>query len=257
MNDGQGMQNEKMQTGFVYSILCVYAGKSLMLIQRQLRELGIVIAPDAKKCTHLAAPAIRRTPKFVSALAYAPEVVRTDYLTQCLAKKELLDTKDFALVDEASEKKFGFSLAESRERAAKNKNKLLRGYRICCVENIHGGFDTYKSIAEANGADCTLFRGRVSMNFRTRASSTDSAGSSESDDVEQKHLERNNNVYLLSAATAEHAKLWPRFRQLVRDAGKTPRIVDVNWLLDIAMSQEIRWKDEYELDESKITEEAE
>ncbi|EED24283.1 DNA repair protein Rtt107, putative [Talaromyces stipitatus ATCC 10500] len=207
--------------------------------KRHLRNLGIAITQDAKKCTHLAAPSILRTPKFVSALAYAPVVVHIDYVTECLAKDELLDPSDFALVDKITEKKVGFNLAATLERAKTNKNKLLRDYRICCVETIRGGFDAFKSIAEANGGECTLFRGRVSMNDHRRRDPD-----SESDE-EEDHLMK-NDVFLVSGEEPEHVKVWPRFRQMVLEAGKTPRIVNVNWLLDIAMSQEIGWKDEYE-----------
>ncbi|KAL1964664.1 hypothetical protein VTN77DRAFT_6690 [Rasamsonia byssochlamydoides] len=214
--------------------------------KRQLRELGILVVQDAKKCTHLAAPSILRTPKFVNALAYAPVIVNVDFVTQCLAKNELLDPADFPLVDKAAEKKFDFSLEESRARALKNKNKLLQGYRVCCVETIRGGFDAFKSIVEANGGECTLFRGRVSMNeSRPRAKSDD-------EEDEGKHPER-NEVYLLTGVAPEQVKLWPRFRQMVQDVGKVPRIVNVNWILDIAMSQEIRWKDEYEVNEQSVT----
>jgi Regulator of Ty1 transposition protein 107 BRCT domain len=204
--------------------------------------LGIAITQDVKKCTHLAAPSILRTPKFVNALAYAPIIVSVDYLTECLAKNELLDTDDFALVDKITEKKIGFKLAAARERAASNKNKLLQGYRICCVETIRGGFDAFKSIVEANGGECTLFRGRVSMNdHRHRESSSDSS------DSETEHSMK-DDVFLVSGDEPEHKKLWPRFRQMVLEVGRTPHVVGVNWLLDIAMSQEIRWKEEYEFD---------
>lgn len=216
------------------------------IYQRQLRELGISVVQDAKKCTHLAAPSILRTPKFVNALAYAPVIVNDEFVTQCLAKNQLLDPADFPLVDKAAEKKFDFSLEESRARAQENKNKLLRGYRVCCVETIRGGFDAFKSIVEANGGECTLFRGRVSMNESRPRTNTD-------DEEDEGNYPEKNEVYLLSGVAPEQVKLWPRFRQMVQDVGKVPRIVNVNWLLDIAMSQEIRWKDEYELNEQSVT----
>ncbi|KAH8697495.1 putative DNA repair protein Rtt107 [Talaromyces proteolyticus] len=208
--------------------------------KRKLRDLGIAVVQDAKKCTHLAAPSILRTPKFVNALAYAPVIVNVEYITQCLEKNKLLDPTDYILVDESTEKKVGFTLAAARERAKKNQNKLLRGYKICCLENIRGGFEAFKSIVEVNGGECTLFRGRVSIkDSRNRDSSSDIEDQNEDPSKE-------GDVFLLSGDESEHVKLWPRFRQMVFEVGKTPRIVNVNWLIDIAMSQEIRWKDEYE-----------
>jgi hypothetical protein len=225
---------------------------TIYLQQRQLRELGISVVQDAKKCTHLAAPSILRTPKFVNALAYAPFIVKIDYVAQCLAKNERLDPSDFTLVDKPAEKRFNFSLRDARARAQKNHNKLLRGFQICCVETIRGGFDAFKSIVEANGGECTLFRGRVSMNEgRARSDSMDDDDEEEGDEG---HPEK-DEVYLLSGIAPEQVKLWPRFRQMVHEVGKTPRIVNVNWLLDIAMSQEIRWKDEYEVNEDNVVNE--
>ncbi|OJJ49364.1 hypothetical protein ASPZODRAFT_60475 [Penicilliopsis zonata CBS 506.65] len=209
--------------------------------KRQLRELGIMVVQDARKCTHLAAPSILRTPKFVSALAYGPAIVSTDFITQCLKKDELLDPSAFPLQDKASEEKFGFSLAEATIKAKRNKNKLLDGYRIYCVESIRGGFDTFKSIVEANGGKCAIFRGRITL--------ASPAEDSEDDDDMNASNKGRSEICLLSSQTPDHSKLWPRFRQMVYDIGRTPRIVHVDWLLDIAMSQELHRAEEYELSE--------
>lgn len=211
--------------------------------KRQLRELGIMVVQDARKCSHLAAPSVLRTPKFVNALAYGPVIVQIDFITQCLKKNELLDVDDFLLNDKEAEKRFGISLDQANANAKTNKNKLLRGYHIYCIETIRGGFEAFKSIVDANGGDCNLFRGRVSYQA-PREESDD-----ESDD---EHQSNRKEIYLLSSAAAEHQKLWPRFRQLVQNMGKTPRIVRVDWLLDMAMSQERRAAGEYELNEEMV-----
>jgi Regulator of Ty1 transposition protein 107 BRCT domain len=188
-----------------------------------------------------------RTPKFVNALAYSPVIVNLDFVIQCLEKNELLDPSDYLLMDEATEKKIGFRLAEARNRAQVNKNKLLRGYHVCCLESIRGGFDAFKSIVETNGGECTLFRGKVSMGDpHIPADDHDSGGAEGKSNGE--------DLYLLSGILPDQVKLWHRFRRMATDVGKRPRIVQVNWLLDIAMSQEIRWKDEYELSEDMVGE---
>ncbi|KAL4920238.1 BRCT domain-containing protein [Aspergillus aurantiobrunneus] len=204
--------------------------------KRQLRELGIMVVQDARKCSHLAAPSVLRTPKFVNALAYGPVIVQVDFITQCLKKNELLNPDEFLLNDKEAEKRFGLSLEQSKANAKTNRNKLLRGYHIYCVESIRGGFEAFKSIVDANGGECNLFRGRVSYQ----------APREESDDEKQPSWKE---VYLLSSVAAEHQKLWPRFRQLVQSMGKTPRIVRVDWLLDMAMSQQPRDAEGYELNE--------
>lgn len=167
-------------------------------------------------------------------------VLSDEFITQCLKKNELLNPADFPLVDNASEKRFGFILKDATARAEVNKNKLLQGYRIYCVESMHGGFEAFKSIVEANGGICTLFRGRVSMPSRPKHEESDD-DSSDDDDPSR------NEVYLLSNAIPEHERIWPRFRQMVQGIEKTPRVVRVDWLLDIAMSQKLRPADGYEL----------
>ncbi|KAL4874345.1 BRCT domain-containing protein [Aspergillus karnatakaensis] len=211
--------------------------------KRQLRDLGIMVVQDARKCSHLAAPSVLRTPKFVNALAYGPVIVQVEFITQCLKKDELLDPKDFLLNDKEAEARFGFSLEQSNTNAKKNKNKLLQGYHIYCVETIRGGFDAFKSIVDANGGQCTLFRGRVSYQSKREES--------EDESEHEEHSSR-GEVYLLSSVAPEHQKLWARFRQLVLNMGKTPRIVRVDWLLDMAMSQEPHAAEDYELNEQTV-----
>lgn len=220
---------------------------NLTRIQRQLRDLGILVVQDARKCSHLAAPSILRTPKFVNALAYSPVIVNIDFITQCLKKNELLDPEDFELVDQDAEERFSFSLKEAAAKAAKNKNKLLQGYNIYCVDTIRGGFDAFKSIVDANGGQCLLFRGRVSHKVKQPDSDDD-----DSDNANGEDELHEKEVYLLSSVAPEHQRLWPRFRQMVHEIGKTPRIVRVDWLLDMAMSQEAHAADEYELDENAV-----
>ncbi|PLN85356.1 BRCT domain-containing protein [Aspergillus taichungensis] len=213
--------------------------------KRQLRELGILVVQDARRCSHVAAPSILRTPKFVNALAYGPDFVNVDFIAHCLKENKLLDPADFPLQDKPAEKRYGFTLDKARTRAKKNKNKLLKGYQVQCVETIRGGFDAFKSIVDANGGECTLFRGRVTHQTQREESAE---SSSENDDPSQKE------VYLLSSATSDHQRFWSRFRQMAQGMGKRPRIVRVDWLLDIAMSQELHTADAYELNEGMVEE---
>lgn len=206
-----------------------------------------MVVQDARRCTHLAAPTILRTTKFVNALAYAPTITSVDFVTSCLQQDELLDPTDFPLVDKANEAKFNFSLAKAAENAKRNKNKLLKGYRVYCVDDIRGGFDAFKSIVDTNGGECLLFRGRLALATQSRREESDD-DESEVDDDEPGSKE----VFLLSSAEPRHARLWPRFRQVAGDIKKTPRIVSVDWLLDMAMSQELRAAENYEISEDMV-----
>ncbi|EFW23239.1 hypothetical protein D8B26_006740 [Coccidioides posadasii str. Silveira] len=206
--------------------------------RRILRDLGIMVVQDASKCSHLAAPSILKTQKFVNALAYAPKIINCDFITDCVKKDELLDPNKYKLRDKKSEKKYEFSLDQALQRAEKNQNRLLQGRTIFCVETIHGGFDVFKSIIETNGGQCAMYRGRPLTIAGRRGA-----------DGGEAHKEE---VYLISGGDKSHVKLWPRFQTMVQDARKVPKIVRTDWLLEIAMSQEWRWKDEYEWKEEDL-----
>lgn len=204
---------------------------------------------DPARCTHLAAPKIIRTPKFVNALAYAPQIINSKFVTDCIKKDELLDPDDYPLEDTQVEKTHHFTIAQAQINAKKNKNKLLNGKLIYCVEGIRGGFETFKSIIETNGGQCPLFRGRLGTTIPSaRAMSESSSGES----GEQDHPEE---VYLISGVERVHSKLWPKFRQMALGARRVPKIVKTDWLLDVAMSQEWRSTGGYELTEDDIVDE--
>lgn len=198
-----------------------------------------MITQEPAKCTHLAAPHIVRTQKFICALAYAPVVLSTDFVLQCLAENKKLRPESFELKDPEGEERIGVKLADTTARAKINKGNLLNRYSIYCTENIHGGYETYKSIIEANGGNCLLYRARAATNAVTR----------DSEDMETEPVKY---MYLLSGVTPDEAKLWPKFRKTAQAAGKTARIVKTDWMIDLGLSQKIQWDDNYELTEKDV-----
>ena len=196
-----------------------------------------MITLDPRRATHLAAPNIVRTQKFVTALAYAPLVVSTEFIDACLREDELLDPEEYILKDKENEKKFHISLADSRRRAEKNANRLLEGRSIYVIESITGGFETFKGIVEANGGRCMLWKNRkgtaVPSGHRESEDSTDT--------------EADNDVYLLSDDNKANEGLWLKFREMVESSRKVPKIVKTDWILETAMSQQLRPTKPYEL----------
>jgi Regulator of Ty1 transposition protein 107 BRCT domain len=188
------------------------------------------VTQEPSRATHLAAPNILRTHKFISAMAYAPTIISTDFISKCIEKNKLLDPEDFLLQDKANEKRFHISLAQSQKRARENRNKLFEGQTIYCVENIHGGFDTYKSIIEANGGRCNMYRGRPGTMVPSRRADGEDSTMDDSFQAE---------VILISGPDRDQARVWPRFRQMAEGSRKIPRIVRSEWLIESAMAQEI------------------
>ena len=191
-------------------------------------------------CTHVASPNLLRTQKFLCALAYAPVVISTDFVDDCISTNERLEAEDYALIDVEGEKRLGMNLAQTLTRAKANKRRLLHGYNIYCTETIHGGFETYKSIIDANGGKCLLYRGRAASNTSSRITIADGA-------TEGAQADAPEYLYLLSGQSPEEARLWPKFRQMAEGLGKTPRIAKTDWMLDLSLSQKVRWLDSYEI----------
>ena len=200
--------------------------------------------PNATSCTHLASPQIVRTQKFICALAHAPVVISTDFVDECLESNELLDVDDYLLRDPDGEARIGHKLSDALVRAKANKGKLLKGVVVYATEAIHGGFDTYKAIVEVNGGTCLLYRARAGPHSAARTDPEDSDAQHDKDMA--------TNLYLISGTTPAEVKLWPRFREMAEEIGKVPRIVRNDWMLNLALSQQIQWREGYALSEDTI-----
>ena len=82
------------------------------------------------------------------------------------------------------------------------------------------------------------------MLYRARAGSIASA---RVDSVDEEEGEEPDYIYLISGAKPEEQRLWLKFRQMVTAVGKLPRIVRTDWMLDLALSQQVQWGDTYEV----------
>ena len=109
------------------------------------------------------------------------------------------------------------------------------------MENIHGGFEAYRSIIEANGGRCNSYKGRPGTMVPSKRA--DSEMSMTDDDTQ-------NEVYLLSAPDPDNAKIWAKFRAMAEGSRKIPRIVRADWLLETAMHQKILSAGKYEISEA-------
>lgn len=198
--------------------------------QRGLAALGIQCVADPAVCTHLAAPHIVRTEKFCCALARAPIIVSTSWISACLSSSTIADTTPHLLHDPAGEQKLNMVLSESLARARANAGQLLAGQTIYCAPNVHGGFETYRKIVEANGGVCVAFR------MGKRVVAAEGGG-------EERWV-------LLSSDEEGDRKLWGAFARMVKGAGvgAVPVVVKTDWLLDAAMGQEVRWGGGYEFE---------
>ncbi|KAF4634055.1 hypothetical protein G7Y89_g4068 [Cudoniella acicularis] len=197
--------------------------------KKKLRDLGIHIVEDPKVCTHLAAPDMVRTKKFLCALASGPTVVSTDFIEACVKNGEIPNANDFALKDAPNEKKFKLKLKDIVIRAKANKRSLLRRVPIYCTQDIPNGPDTFKAIVEANGGTFNVYRGKPIL--KKTNPDEDEVGA--------------EPVYLITGQKPTEKKLWEGFTKNSKEANMIPRIVTTDWLLDTAMSQQHKWNESY------------
>lgn len=179
-----------------------------------------------------------RTKKFACALAYGPQIVDTEWLDICLTKKEVPEPEDYLLEDKAGEQANGFELGDALQRATQNKRKLLRPWQIFVTDKIPGGFETYKDIIETNGGTCHLFRQNTKMSVPKNKLN----GLAPKDGATRVEDE----LFLISGVTTDEKKLWEPFRAMAKRAEMVPRIVKNDWLLSLALSQEIRFDKKWE-----------
>ncbi|EON61339.1 hypothetical protein W97_00552 [Coniosporium apollinis CBS 100218] len=210
----------------------------------KLRDIGIALTQSPTEVTLLCAPRLIRTRKFVAALAAAPTVVSSGFLDSCLRWGRIPDPANFKLVDRETEDRLGIKLDEVLERAKQNRRQLLKGWQIFCTETIGGGFDTFKDIIAANGGVCVPWKGgRANQTARRRISD-------EKDEVSRNEEEGEPEaLYLLSGTTAQEKKTWDAFKTMATKQGMLPRIVRQDWILNVAMAQQVVWDEQYEQEE--------
>lgn len=143
--------------------------------------------------------------------------------------------EDFLLEDKANERKFGLKLKDAVARAKANKRSLLRRVPIYCTANIANGPETYKQIVAANGGSFAIYTGRP---FVKKTSPEEDDGPAEP-------------VYLISGQQPSERSLWEKFTEMAKDGNMIPRVVDAEWLLDVAMSQQNKWHAKYLAEKKK------
>lgn len=89
---------------------------------------------DPSKCTVLVTDKIRRTIKFLCALANAVPIVSINWLHESKRAGHFLDWENYMLKDPAMEAKYGFRLRKSLDKA--RGKKLLDGYVVLLTPNI-------------------------------------------------------------------------------------------------------------------------
>ncbi|KAJ8354930.1 hypothetical protein SKAU_G00224970 [Synaphobranchus kaupii] len=113
-------------------------------------RLGGSIATGVNDMTHLVTDKVRRTVKFLCAVARGVPIVTTDWLEKSGRRGSFLSPSEFLVKDAEQEKKFSFCLEQSLCTA--NTQPLLQGYEIHVTRSVKPEPAQMKDIISSSGA---------------------------------------------------------------------------------------------------------
>ncbi|KAG6825628.1 hypothetical protein H0H92_003009 [Tricholoma furcatifolium] len=120
-------------------------------VLKALTKLGVKITIKPSECTHLLAPHLVRTEKFLCALANAPFILTSKWATDSAAAKKLLDERNYLLRDKVNEKKFDFVLADALERAKELRGTLFAKMTFYITPKVQVDIKLLKNVVTACG----------------------------------------------------------------------------------------------------------
>ncbi|CAK9810632.1 Mediator of DNA damage checkpoint protein 1 [Anthophora plagiata] len=112
----------------------LFTGISNNDYNKSLTKLGASQVEEPTKCSVLVTDKVRRTVKFLCALALSVPIVSVDWLVNSGMVGHFVDLDDYILEDPVAEAKFNFKLRDSLKKA--KDHKLLEGYTIVVTPNV-------------------------------------------------------------------------------------------------------------------------
>ncbi|XP_043578337.1 mediator of DNA damage checkpoint protein 1 isoform X2 [Bombus pyrosoma] len=121
------------QSPFKIKHKILFTGISSNDYNKLLTKLGASQVEDPTKCSVLVTDKVRRTVKFLCALALPVPIVSVDWLINSEKAGHFIELENYILKDLAAEAKFRFKLGKSLEKA--KEHKLLKGYTLVLTPN--------------------------------------------------------------------------------------------------------------------------
>ncbi|CAH2314304.1 mediator of DNA damage checkpoint 1 [Pelobates cultripes] len=118
--------------------------------EETIRSLGGDIADSVFDCTHLVTDRVRRTVKFLCALARGIPIITLDWIEKCKKSGCFLSPDGFLVNDKEQEKNFNFVLCKSLQKA--KRKALFEGYEIHVTANVKPEPEHMKDIIRCSGA---------------------------------------------------------------------------------------------------------
>ncbi|ODV90896.1 hypothetical protein CANCADRAFT_57302 [Tortispora caseinolytica NRRL Y-17796] len=174
----------------------------------KLSKLGVMLVDDPSETTHVALEKIKRTEKFLVALAYGPKIVDRSYIEALLSQDTTLDPDDFLLKDKEGERQLlaGKTLLDvvksAKDYCAKGGLFHKMGFNI--TPNTKAQGDVLKRIIEAHGGKCKFIKSARSKEYLVNNDQLVLiAGSSDGQFVEGANAYGKKHGYSVKAYTSE------------------------------------------------------
>lgn len=220
------------------------------------------IVADGQPCDFLCAPAVKKTVKFLMNLSRGVPILSSAFVDHMLDTSTVPPraaiARDWALRDPAGEKEHRVSLGQSLERAralrrghtrvssssadhlwsATTAGGVLWQVPVYCSTGLPLGVKSYKLVAEANGATFVPFSARSGSTIRPTTAEEDGGADPEPVYLLSQPPPSTTNGATLPTPKAE-AELRAKFVKMAETGHMRPVIVKPNWLLDVAMRQEL------------------
>ncbi|KAG8190391.1 hypothetical protein JTE90_022034 [Oedothorax gibbosus] len=120
-------------------------------------QLGGVLSPSERECTHLVADAFSRTVKFLCAIHAARFVVTQEWVHACHTHNTFVDEMPYILRDAENEKLFGFDMESIVMKP--QRTPLFQDFVFYVTPGVFPRPEVVKRIIEAGGGEAVLKRG--------------------------------------------------------------------------------------------------
>ncbi|KAG8858274.1 hypothetical protein FRB96_005405 [Tulasnella sp. 330] len=134
-----------------------------------LRSLGaLIVENDPAQCTHLVMDGVKRSVKFLIALALGKVIVTPQWIQKCLDAKKFVEEVPFLLQDPEGEKKHNFKLVDA-VRSVRGGKKIFVGHTFHISPKVKLVYSDMQRIIEANGgkAENDIKKGTGSITHRS------------------------------------------------------------------------------------------
>ncbi|PBK91515.1 BRCT domain-containing protein, partial [Armillaria gallica] len=120
-------------------------------VLKHLLKLGVKLTTRASECTHLLAPHVVRTEKFLCALAVSPWILSPKWATDSTASNKLLPEEDYLLEDQTNERKYNFQLSDTVAKAKTLKGQLFAKRTFYVTPKVSVDHKLLKNVITAFG----------------------------------------------------------------------------------------------------------